>query len=60
MNCAGKNCLRAHIAGRGEGVWEVVYIIETRRVVVQLFYWQGKVVYKIYRVLFGASAVGSA
>ena len=52
--------MRAHIAGRGEGVWGVAYIIETRRVVVQLFYWQGKGVYEICRVLFGASAVGRA
>ena len=28
----------------GEGVWEVAYVIEMRRVVVKLFYWQGKVV----------------
>ena len=34
----------SYIAGRGEGVWEVAYVIETRRVVVKLFYWQGKVV----------------
>ena len=31
------------LAARGEGVWEVAYVIETRRVVVKLFYWQGKV-----------------
>ena len=36
--------MRDHIAGRGQGVWEVAYVIETRPVVVKLFYWQGKVV----------------
>ena len=36
--------MRAHIAGRCQGVWEVAYVIETRPVVVKLFYWQGKVV----------------
>ena len=39
-----KTRLKAHVAGRGEGVCEVTYVIETRRVVVKLFYWQGKVV----------------
>ena len=52
--------MRAHIAGRGVGVWEVADVIETRRVVVKLFYWQGKVVNEIYRALPGASAVGRA